>query len=64
MGKGDCILVNEDLWTLGNLNFKITSLVVNSQIVKVAYLFAVNERKWNKEVIEATFSVTDAAHIL
>lgn len=62
VGNGNSILVNKNSWVLGNPNFKITSPVVNSQIVKVVDLFAVNEQKWNKEVIETTFSEIDTAH--
>lgn len=64
MGDGKNIRINVNYWVLGNPNFKIISPLINSHIIMVADLLAKSDCKWNREVIETTFSETDAAHIL
>ncbi|KAA3488795.1 reverse transcriptase [Gossypium australe] len=64
VGSGEEISVFDDAWIPNYESVRLTSLIDNLHLVKVADLIKDDQREWNRRLIESTFSVVEAELIL
>lgn len=63
MSLGKKFSICGDAWIPGNVNFRLSSLVLNMQNLTVAKLIDANDRTWKQRIINITFSKAAAVNI-